>query len=73
LNFGNRSKADPAPGKRGQENGVRVPFLLRKRTLTPFFGKKVSEKIDLSSAGGILQFVEDTEGNVIELWKQIEG
>lgn len=36
-------------------------------------GKKVSEKIDLSSAGGILQFVEDTEGNVIELWKPIEG
>jgi predicted enzyme related to lactoylglutathione lyase len=34
-------------------------------------GKKVSEKIDLSSAGGILQFVEDTEGNVIELWKEI--
>lgn len=32
-------------------------------------GKKVSEKIDLSSAGGVLQFVEDTEGNVIELWK----
>jgi predicted enzyme related to lactoylglutathione lyase len=35
-------------------------------------GKKASEKIDLSSAGGVLQFVEDTEGNVIELWKQID-
>jgi predicted enzyme related to lactoylglutathione lyase len=31
-----------------------------------------SKNIDLSSAGGILQFVEDTEGNVIELWKQID-
>lgn len=34
-------------------------------------GKKAGEKIDLSSAGGVLQFVEDTEGNVIELWKEI--
>jgi len=32
-------------------------------------GKKVSEKIVLSSAGGVLQFAEDTEGNVIELWE----
>lgn len=34
-------------------------------------GKKMSEQIDLSSAGGVLQFVEDTEGNVIELWRSI--